>query len=72
MYAIIETGGKQYRVAANDTITVEKLNAEAGATLALDKVLLLADGDGDGPMIPDEGPAPHLPPLDPAGPLLPA
>ena len=45
MYAIIETGGKQYRVADNDTITVEKLNAEAGATLALDKVLLLADGD---------------------------
>ncbi len=45
MYAIIETGGKQYRVAANDTINVEKLDAEAGATLALERVLLVADGD---------------------------
>lgn len=45
MYAIIETGGKQYRVAANDTIKVEKLAGKAGDTLSLDKVLLVADGD---------------------------
>jgi len=45
MYAIIETGGKQFRVAANDKINVEKLAAKAGDKLTLDKVLLLADGD---------------------------
>ena len=45
MYAIIETGGKQYRVAANETITVEKLEAKAGDKLSIAKVLLLADGD---------------------------
>ena len=45
MYAIIETGGKQVRVAANETITVEKLDAKAGDKLSIDKVLLLADGD---------------------------
>jgi large subunit ribosomal protein L21 len=45
MYAIIETGGKQYRVSENDTITVEKLDAQPGATLTLDKVMLVADGD---------------------------
>ncbi|MGH7442439.1 MAG: 50S ribosomal protein L21 [bacterium] len=45
MYAIIETGGKQFRVTAQDTINVEKLDAKAGDTLALDKVLLIADGD---------------------------
>ncbi len=45
MYAIIETGGKQFRVAAQDTINVEKLDAKAGDKLALDKVLLVADGD---------------------------
>lgn len=45
MYAIIQTGGKQYRVAANDTVKVEKLDAEVGAKLSLDKVLLVADGD---------------------------
>jgi large subunit ribosomal protein L21 len=45
MYAIIETGGKQYRVAEGDTLRVEKLTAETGAAVDLDKVLLLADGD---------------------------
>jgi large subunit ribosomal protein L21 len=45
MYAIIETGGKQFRVAANDTITVEKLDAKTGDKLSIDKVLLVADGD---------------------------
>ena len=46
MYAIIETGGKQYRVAEGDVITVEKLAVEDGAQVELDKVLLLSkDGD---------------------------
>ena len=45
MYAIIETGGKQYRVAEKDKLTVEKLNAKAGETVELDRVLLVADGD---------------------------
>ena len=45
MYAVIETGGKQYRVAQGDKLFVEKLDAEAGATLSLDKVLMLG-GDG--------------------------
>ena len=44
MYAIIETGGKQYRVQEGDVITVEKLNAEAGETVTFDKVLLMSDG----------------------------
>lgn len=43
MYAIIETGGKQYRVQEGDVITVEKLNKEAGETIELDKVLVLND-----------------------------
>ena len=44
MYAVIETGGKQYRVAAGDKLRVEKLEAEAGATVDLDRVLMIADG----------------------------
>ena len=43
MYAVIETGGKQYRVQEGDVITVEKLNAEAGEKVTFDKVLLLND-----------------------------
>lgn len=39
MYAIIETGGKQYRVTAGDTIEVERLPAEAGQTFTFDRVL---------------------------------
>ena len=39
MHAIIETGGKQYRVAEGDVIFVEKLNAEEGASVTFDKVL---------------------------------
>ena len=46
MYAIIETGGKQYRVQEGDVITVEKLNVEAGDKVELDKVLILSDADG--------------------------
>ena len=43
MYAVIETGGKQYRVQEGDVITVEKLNVEAGDKVSFDKVLVLAD-----------------------------
>src|SRR3989338_8366300 len=45
MYAVIETGGKQYRVAKNDVILVEKLHAKDGAELKLNKVLLAKDGN---------------------------
>ncbi len=46
MYAVIETGGKQYRVASGDSIRVEKIDAEAGAEVKLDKVLALVKDDG--------------------------
>jgi len=46
MYAIIETGGKQYRVAAGDTIKVEKLEVAAGEKFDFDKVLFVS---GDSP-----------------------
>ena len=39
MYAVIETGGKQYRVAEGDVVRVEKLNAEVGDTVSFDQVL---------------------------------
>ncbi len=45
MYAVIKTGGKQYRVAVGDVVRVEKLTADAGASIQLGDVLLLADGD---------------------------
>ena len=45
MYAIIRTGGKQYQVAAGDTLRVEKLQGEVGDTVELSDVLLVADGD---------------------------
>ena len=45
MHAIIETGGKQYKVAEGDTLYIEKLNAEAGDTVTFDKVLAVLDGD---------------------------
>ena len=44
MYAIIETGGKQYKVAKNDIILIEKLNVKEGSPVKLDKVLLAKDG----------------------------
>lgn len=46
MYAIIETGGKQYRVQNGDQIVVEKLGAEAGETVVFDKVLVVGEGEG--------------------------
>jgi large subunit ribosomal protein L21 len=44
MYAVIKTGGKQYRVAAGEKIRVEKLAADVGAELVLDQVLALGEG----------------------------
>lgn len=44
MYAIVETGGKQYKVTEGDIIRVEKLAAEAGEKVELDKVLVLGEG----------------------------
>ena len=46
MYAIIETGGKQYKVNEGDVIFVEKLGAEEGATVVFDNVKALAKADG--------------------------
>jgi len=43
MYAIIETGGKQYRVAPGDSLKVEYLKADEGEKISLDKVLLIAN-----------------------------
>lgn len=45
MYAIFATGGKQYRAAPGDVVRVEKIEVEKGATVELDKVLMIADGD---------------------------
>lgn len=45
MYAVIKTGGKQYRVTEGETLKVEKLPVDAGATVELDQVLMIADGD---------------------------
>ena len=45
MYAVIQTGGKQYRVAQGSTLKIEKIDADAGASVELDKVLMVADGD---------------------------
>ena len=44
MYAVIRTGGKQYKVAINDVIAIERVSGEAGDIVALDEVLLLGDG----------------------------
>lgn len=46
MFAVIETGGKQYLVKSGDMVKIEKLEAEAGTEVVFDKVLLLADDDG--------------------------
>ena len=44
MFAVIKTGGKQYRVAANDVLTIEKLEAEAGAVVEFNEVLIIGEG----------------------------
>ena len=45
MYAVIATGGKQYRVEQGDVLRVEKLDAQAGDTIDFDRILMLANGD---------------------------
>jgi large subunit ribosomal protein L21 len=45
VYAVVESGGKQYRVTVGETIDVEKVPAEPGETVTLDKVLLVGEGD---------------------------
>ena len=45
MYAIIETGGKQYKVAKNDILVVEKLETKAGGEVKMNKVLLAKEGN---------------------------
>ena len=45
MYAVIKTGGKQYRVAVGDKFKVESLNADIGETVSFDEVMMVADGD---------------------------
>ena len=45
MYAVIKSGGKQYRVAEGDTIKVEMLTADEGASVEIDKVLMIGNGD---------------------------
>jgi large subunit ribosomal protein L21 len=45
MYAVVETGGKQYRATPGEVINVEKLPVEVGEQVTLDQVLLIADGD---------------------------
>ena len=45
MYAIIETGGKQYKVSEGDVIYIEKLNVAEGDTVSFDKVLAVVDGE---------------------------
>ena len=46
MYAVIQTGGKQYRVKSGEQVKVELLAAEIGATVSFDRVLMLGEGDG--------------------------
>ena len=45
MYAVIKTGGKQYKVSAGEKLKVESLAADVGAEITLDQVLMVADGD---------------------------
>ena len=45
MYAVFKTGGKQYRASEGDVITVEKIEAEKGATVELDQVLMVGEGE---------------------------
>ena len=45
MYAVVTTGGKQYRVEAGSELTIERLAADAGSSVTFDRVLLVGDGD---------------------------
>ncbi|MEI6513300.1 MAG: 50S ribosomal protein L21 [bacterium] len=46
MYAVLRTGGKQYRVETNDTLVIEKIDAEAGTTIELNEILMVRDETG--------------------------
>ncbi|MEE2689197.1 MAG: 50S ribosomal protein L21 [Pseudomonadota bacterium] len=46
MFAVIKSGGKQYKIAKEDVIRVEKVDAEVGASIALDQVLMVGDDKG--------------------------
>jgi large subunit ribosomal protein L21 len=45
MYAVVKTGGKQYRVSAGEKLKIEQIAAEVGQEIVLDQVLVVADGD---------------------------
>ena len=45
MYAVIRTGGKQYRVSSGEKVKVEQLAADVGSQITIDQVLMVADGD---------------------------
>ena len=45
MYAVIKTGGKQYRVTAGETLKIESVGGDIGSAIVLDKVLMVANGD---------------------------
>jgi large subunit ribosomal protein L21 len=45
MYAVIKTGGKQYRVAQGETLKIESVSGDVGSAITLDKVLMVGDGD---------------------------
>ncbi len=45
MYAVIKTGGKQYKVSEGETLKVEKIAADEGAAIEIDQVLMIADGE---------------------------
>jgi large subunit ribosomal protein L21 len=51
MFAVIKTGGKQYKVSPADTITVEKLVGEAGDAVSFDQVLMVGGGEGAEPTL---------------------
>jgi large subunit ribosomal protein L21 len=46
MFAVLKTGGKQYKVAKNDIIEIERLPGEAGETIVFDQILMVGDGSG--------------------------
>ena len=51
MYAVIKTGGKQYRVAADEVLAIEKVAGDAGAKVEFTEVLMVGSGDGAEPKI---------------------
>ncbi len=55
MFAVIRTGGKQHRVAANDRIVIERLTADAGDAVEFDDIIMLAP-DGEAPLVGDAVP----------------